>query len=88
MLKRKMRTSEGLQKVLSISSNEVITFKENTQSSNENSKRQSETWTSSQKEQSASGLVLKLKRSSAKLLSILGLWSSGNSENFGKKFMR
>jgi len=58
----------------------------NPQTSDERARLRSGPWNSSQKESppSGSGLVSKIRRGKVKLLSKLGLWNSGDTEETGK----
>lgn len=58
----------------------------NPETSDEKARAQSGPWNSSQKESlsSGAGFVSKIRRGKVKLLSKLGLWNSGDSEETGK----
>lgn len=61
----------------------------NTQTSNEKARLQSGPWNSSHKESfsSGAGLVSKIRRGKVKLLSKLGLWNTGDTEETGEQLM-
>lgn len=86
MLKRKTRTSEGWPKVVSSLSHEERALEDDARIPDEAKRLPSEARSSLRKERSSGGLVLKIKRGSAKLLLRLGLWSSGTSDNLSECF--
>ncbi|OKL55651.1 hypothetical protein UA08_08987 [Talaromyces atroroseus] len=80
MLRRKMRTSDSRLKATT-SNNEAVVLGDYPQGSGENVRPTSAPKNRPPKEQPSGRIASKFRRSSAKLLSRLGFWSSGNSEN-------